>query len=76
MADQLGIAISTVAMLVIGIVALQCGMLAYAWYGFCADPKLRHKARWAAGLIKITIGIILLGLLKWWLADLPFNDRI
>jgi hypothetical protein len=75
-ADELGIAPSTVAILAIAIVAMQCGMLVYAWYGFCADSRLRHRARWAAGFIKITIGIILLGLLKWWLADPPFCGRI
>jgi hypothetical protein len=46
-------------------------MLAYAWYGFYAHSKYRHKARWAATVIKITVGTILLGLVKWWLIDLP-----
>jgi hypothetical protein len=60
-------------MLAIAIIALQCGMLAYGWYGFYADPKYRYRARWAAALLKITVCIILLALLKWWFIDVPFN---
>jgi ammonia channel protein AmtB len=60
-------------MLVIAIVALECGMLAYAWYGFYADSKCRYKARWGAALIKVTVCIILIALMKWWLIDLPFG---
>jgi peptidoglycan biosynthesis protein MviN/MurJ (putative lipid II flippase) len=70
-AGELGIAPSTVVMLAIATLAMQCGMLAYAWYGFYAHSKYRHKARWAATVIKITVGTILLGLVKWWLIDLP-----
>jgi hypothetical protein len=59
--------------MLIATVAMECGMLAYAWYGFYAHPKDRRKARWAATLIKITVGVILFGLLKWWVIDVPFS---
>jgi peptidoglycan biosynthesis protein MviN/MurJ (putative lipid II flippase) len=68
---ELGITPTTVAMLAIATLAMQCGMLAYAWYGFYAHPKYRHKARWAATVIKIAVCTILLGLVKWLLIDLP-----
>jgi hypothetical protein len=71
--NELGIAPTTVAMLAIATLALEGGMLGYAWYGFYAHPKHRHKARWAAALIEVSISVTLLGLLKWWLIDMAFG---
>jgi hypothetical protein len=60
-------------MLASATVALEGGMLAYAWYGFYAHPKRRHKACRAVSFMKIMVGVILLSLLKWWLIDVPFS---